>query len=1590
MTYGAHVSWGTDERRLLPLLGAYPAKRCPRRIHNDFDPSVPAPPPPPESVERRMKEGRAFEDDVIVPLLVGSMPTGGITIPYGDHIGDKQRRIDETVAAMDAKREVIVGGQLPDDTVRGRTGSPDVLYRVTAGFEHAEYVPVDIKHHTTLQRAKRGQAQVSDLRRASWRTPDLRGVDGYQEGPSTAPGWTHMTSHRRDDAMQLAHYIRMLEAIERHDKARVPVGGIIGTSDFTQMTGERYGIVWYDLTARTEKTPSTSAEVDWRKRSILDVYDHEFAFRQKVASVARDGGLALVEPFGKGECLQCPYEDWCTQSAGDGDASFAITVGRLTDREWRYLYDHGLHTVDALAQARATGPLMTGFRRKAAHLPTPERRLETVVRRSRMHRDGIPLERTTQDAFDVPAADVEIDFDVEWHPADGHVYQWGARVRQGQNEATSTYEHSVLSFDILDDASAQALANDFFTWLERFVADHEDAGRTVRIFHWTSPEVTKTIRALGGDRAEALFERFLDLRRWMDERYFARDGFSLKTVAPLFDFKWRALDAGGETSVMKVEQARNADDPAAALAAREWLLAYNEDDCAAQAAIRDGLHRLTETDSSTEADTMTAPRKATSGSDAEQSVPSTSTPVRNVPIGTTSRTDIEWGHALTTGTKGLSLNEIRTRVAKFAVDYKDVKNEKQNTGDFWRAFMRCYGVEDSYLQGVTFEYPARRSDTGGAGYIDVFLPGRYLIEQKSEGKLKRPKGAEKSNAEQQADAYLTGGDITTAQMPRWVVTSDFTSIQVTDLSAPRQSPTRTKTVRTIDLVDHVELFLFLTGQDSEALIAEEQIEASIKAARLMGDLYAAMTGDDDTDGTTVETADEEDAATMEASILLTRLLFLMFGDDAGLWTRGLFLKFIQNRTVVDGSDLGAQLNALFNVLDTPEPRDKRMDEALREFPYVNGSLFDHDDTKMMWFDKPMRDALIDACKFDWSRISPAVFGSLFQTVKSKAARRTDGEHYTSEANILKTLRPMFLDDLRARLDAANTKPALEKLHAELRDYRYVDPACGCGNFLIVAYREMRALELDLLVKLQTKRGKDTDLILDPSDMLNVRLDQFYGIELNWWPAKIAETAMFLVDHQANQQMAKTLGYTPNRLPIDIAANITHSNALTTDWTTVLPGKGPTVFMFGNPPFLGHKERNKTQALELQGAWGSTKTGHLDFVTAWHAKAMHYFADTEGEFAFVTTNSIVQGEPVSALFSPLLQAGWNVRFAHRTFAWISETAAKERAAVHCVIIGFTRDLKASKRLFDYATVKSDPTPVKLDIGINSYLVDAANVFVTSRSTPLSPSLPRVVNGSLGIDYGQYTIDPETYPQIAADPVAAKYLRRYTGGRELINNLERWCLWLTDLNPSDIAKSRILAQRIETVRQKRSESDRQTTKDLAASPALFGEIRQPTGHYLAIPQTFSETRPYATAARLDESVIASIKLFTCPDPDGFAFAIVSSAMFITWQKTVGGRIKSDPSFSNKIVWNNIPLPAVATTLREQIIAAGKEVLVARALQPNRTLAEHYHPLAMSPELVKAHRALDKLVDKAFGLTKGNPTVLDRQRALFARYTELTQRP
>lgn len=595
-------------------------------------------------------------------------------------------------------------------------------------------------------------------------------------------------------------------------------------------------------------------------------------------------------------------------------------------------------------------------------------------------------------------------------------------------------------------------------------------------------------------------------------------------------------------------------------------------------------------------------------------------------------------------------------------------------------------------------------------------------------------------------------------------------------------------------------------------------------------------------------------------------------------------------------------------------------------------------------------------------------------MKSKEARRHSGEHYTSEKNILKTIEPLFLDELRAEARRLiNSKSTSVKKLREFRDSLanniYCDPACGSGNFLIVAYRELRKIETEMIVAIREREGSAGSMTFDISWEQKLSIDQFYGFEINWWPAKIAETAMFLVNHQANRELADAIGLAPERLPINITAHIHHGNALQLDWAEILPETNGQTYIFGNPPFIGQYTKTKEQTADMKRVWGKDYDGYLDYVTGWHAQALNVLQTRHGEFAYVTTNSITQGQPVPALFGPIFRDHWRIKFAHRTFSWDSEAPGK--AAVHCVIVGFSRNTSVKPRLWDYPELRGEAVPVPVEKSINAYLVDGPNILVKKRSKPLA-DIPPARFGSKPADGGNLIVESNDYPEVANDAVAAKYLRPFRMGRELVRGLDRWCLWMDHegFNPVDLNKSAILKNRIENVRQFRLASKKQATQDAANVPYLFQEVRQPDCSYVGIPCVVSGNR----------------KFYTAYDPDGLLFALISSSMFMTWQRTVGGRLKSDLNFAATLTWNTFPVPDIDNTSKERIIAAGKTVVEARELHPERSLADHYNPLAMDPALLKAHDSLDKEVDKAFGAPRKLTTERQRQELLFENYSKL----
>lgn len=913
--------------------------------------------------------------------------------------------------------------------------------------------------------------------------------------------------------------------------------------------------------------------------------------------------------------------------------------------------------------------------------------------------------------------------------------------------------------------------------------------------------------------------------------------------------------------------------------------------------------------------------------------------------------------------KPLVLPDIRSRAGAFVAQWRDAEGyERGEAQSFVRDLLRVFGITRS--GAALYEKRAQRASTGGQGYIDALISGTALIEMKSTG-------ADLAKAEAQALDYMES--LTEHERPDFVITSDFKRFRLLDLSA--DSPESELLEFSLEeLPAHVEDLMFLAGYRRAKFGSIAQETVSIKAAQLMAKLY--------------EHLESTGYNEHQASIFLIRTLFCLYADDSGLWERDLFSRYLEERTSEDGSDLGAQLTTLYQALNKPEDkRYGRDDDLIQAFPYVNGSIFG-EAVEIPHFDRASRELLLQAAYFNWSSISPAIFGSLFQAVKSKKARRELGEHYTTETNILKLIRPLFLDELEDQFTKAHAKKReLEKLLEHLGSLTFLDPACGCGNFLIIAYRELRALELRIHERLQELDPSRTQLSLDAESRVHVRLSQFYGFELEEWPATIARTAMFLVEHQANQDVNLTLGYSVPMLPLQDSARITVTNALQADWAQIIPATTSLTIM-GNPPFLGDHTRGANQLADLRSAWGGNKVlSRLDYVTGWHAKTLTLFSNPRfrGQWAFVTTSSITQGDQPARLFAPIFDAGWRIKFAHQNFAWSSE--APGAAAVHCVIIGFTQNPKTKSRLFTYPDLKGAPEEVPVHVGINAYLLDGQNILVEKRSTPLSPTMPTVVKGSMATDDGNFVITPDQHAEAMADPIAAKYVRPYVGSRELINGQKRWCLWLVDLEPEDLRRSAILRDRVDAVRTFRSASKAATTREYPHHHLFrqFGIVEEVP--IVAIPEVSSESRRYLPVAHLDPGTIISNKVYGAIDASGLIFAIASSSAFITWMKAVGGRLESRISFSSTITWNNFPLPALTSEQASPIIAAGHEVLAARAQRPERSLAQHYSSLAMDPTLVAAHDALDRLVDRALGAKKKVTTNEERARVLFERYAEMT---
>lgn len=896
----------------------------------------------------------------------------------------------------------------------------------------------------------------------------------------------------------------------------------------------------------------------------------------------------------------------------------------------------------------------------------------------------------------------------------------------------------------------------------------------------------------------------------------------------------------------------------------------------------------------------------------------------------------------------LSWNEIKDRAVKFSKEWKDTTNEEADAKPFLDAFFDVFGITRKKIG--TFEHRVKKlSDADG--YIDLLWKGTILVEMKSRGK-------NLDKAFQQAIDYTHG--LKQNELPKYVLVCDFHFFRLYDTEE------QTTLEFTIDeLVLNVQSFGYLLGYQKKTY--KEQDPANIKAAELMGKLHDRL--------------EEIGYEGHPLEVYLVRILFCLFAEDTTIFEKQQFQDYIENRTAEDGSDLASKIQELFQVLNTAkDKRFKNLDEQLNDFPYVNGKLFE-EILPMASFDSKMRQALLDCCYIDWSKISPAIFGSMFQSVMNPKERRNLGAHYTSESNILKLIKPLFLDELWAEFESIKgNKNKLPEFHKKISQLKFLDPACGCGNFLVITYRELRLLELEIL-RATYKSGQG---ILDVSDIIWLDVDMMYGIEYEEFPARIAEVAMWLIDHQMNMLISNEFGQYFARLPLKKSAKIVHGDALEVNWEDVV-AKNQLSYIIGNPPFIGSKIMSQFQrdqiVKEFENIQGS---GVLDYVTGWYLKAAKYIQNTKIKVAFVSTNSIVQGEQTSILWGQMLiKYGIKIHFAHRTFKWSNE--AKGNAAVYCVIVGFANYDSINKKIFEYEDIKGEAHELKVK-NINPYLVDAKDILIEKKSNPIC-NVPKMSFGNMPLDGGHLLLsDDEKMNLLIKEPNADKFIYPLISAQEFLNGQKRWCLWLLDAEPKELKQLPEVLKRIELVRQFRLNSIAPSTQKFSLTPSLFRDKNQPES-YILIPSTTSENRKYIPMGFFGKNDIANNSCHTVPNGKLFHFGVLMSAMHMAWVKTTCGRLESRFRYSKDIVYNNFPWPEnPSEKLIKTIEEKAQNVLDVRASFPTSSLADLYNPLTMPPALVKAHNELDKAVDAAYS-KQAFTSEAKRMEFLFELYEKYT---
>ena len=892
---------------------------------------------------------------------------------------------------------------------------------------------------------------------------------------------------------------------------------------------------------------------------------------------------------------------------------------------------------------------------------------------------------------------------------------------------------------------------------------------------------------------------------------------------------------------------------------------------------------------------------------------------------------------------------------KFAAYWKDKGYEKGESQSFWLSLLRdVYGVEQPE-QFITFEEQVHLDHTS---FIDGAIPStKVLIEQKGLGKdlnkpIKQSDGTMLTPF-QQAKRYIT--ELPLSQHPRWVVTCNFAQFYVYDMERPGGEP---EIIELANLEKEYYRLQFLVDTGSEHL--KREMEVSIAAGEIVGLLYDALYKQ--------YASPQAEQSLKSLNKLCVRLVFCLYAEDAGIFGRhGMFHDYL---AAFDTRGMRKALVELFRVLDTKlQDRDPYLQDdnpELAAFPYVNGGLFSDENIEIPPFTDEIRNLLLNKASedFNWAEISPTIFGAVFESTLNPETRRSGGMHYTSIENIHKVIDPLFLDALKAELDEICENPIERTKNTKLRAFqrklaglKFLDPACGSGNFLTETYLSLRRMENKILLELS--HGQVTMYTASESP-IQVSISQFYGIEINDFAVTVAKTALWIAESQMMKETEKILLVPLDFLPLKTNAYIVEGNALRIDWESVIP-KSELNYIMGNPPFVGARLMDKAQKDDINHIFAGWKNaGNLDYVCCWYKKAADIMQNTAIRTALVSTNSVSQGESVANLWKPLFADGVHIDFAYRTFRWDSE--AKSKAHVHCVIIGFSTAVNpAERRIYSserYQVAKN----------INGYLLDGDNVFIESRNKPLC-NVPEIGMGNQPIDNGQYLFEEDEMDAfIKTEPLSADFFHPWYGAKEFISRKPRYCLWLGECSPVQLKQMPQCLARVRAVKEYRESSSRASTVKLSLKPTRFQTENMPKGHYIVIPEVSSEKRRYIPMGYLDDSKLCSNKLRLMPNANLFEFGVLESNVHMAWMRCVCGRLEMRYDYSIKIVYNNFPWPTPPRNLFDKIEQTAQAILDARALYPDCSLADLYDELTMPPELRKAHQDNDRAVMDAYGFTKG----------------------